>query len=366
MDFGRIVFVGNCQMGAMWRLYERTLPPERAHIPKFIQSYDAATEESRRLIAEAEVVVWQTTQYVQAIGEVASSAPRFLVPVVMCPFLWPYGGHPHPRNVSSDALPGGPYPGEFGDAFLNQCIESGTDAAEAARQYLSRDIATERNVVRMAKITLDQQRRRDTACGAYDVAGLIERLLPHEPLFRSPGHLNPPIMRHLAETLYRQMGADDAFLNYLATTRYDDLVPYSELPVHPSIGRQCGLASVTPTTRYQFFAEGDYTFQEWAERYVRYDWNEDFNQAMHLTRLGDIAAAVPMWERSMETSLRSVGGRVNLAEIMVRNGMAQRALRWIREGVALEPTNAIYVRRAGEILAQVEYEQAQARLNHGS
>lgn len=236
-DFGRIVFVGNCQTGAMWRLYQRTLPDDRAGVPIFIESYNAASDDSRQLIAQAEIVVWQATEFTQAVGAIETDAKRFFVPMVICPFLWPYAGTQHPRNESSDALPGGPYPDEFGDTFLNQYV--GTDAApmETAQIYAERDVAKIKNVVRIAEITLNQQRRRDKACGDYDVAGLIERRLPHEPLFRSRGHLDPPIMRHMAQTLFGQIGADAAFMSYLTTTRYDDLVPFSQIPIHPSIHR---------------------------------------------------------------------------------------------------------------------------------
>ena len=128
-DFGRIVFVGNCQIGAIWRLYQRTLPEDRARVPVFIESYNAASDDSRRLIANAETVVWQTTEFTQAVGDIDTRGRRFFVPMVICPFLWPYAGTPHPSNESSDALPGGPYPGEFGDAFLSQY--AGTDVAPA-------------------------------------------------------------------------------------------------------------------------------------------------------------------------------------------------------------------------------------------
>lgn len=126
------------------------------------------------------------------------------------------------------------------------------------------------------------------------------------------------------------------------------------------------MSYIDDRTRYEFFAEGAYTFLEWAERYVRYDWNEPFNLAMHLARLGDMARAIPMWERSLEVSLRSVGGRVNLAEIMMRNGMSQRAVRWIREGLALEPTNATYLRRAGEIQSEAEWLMGRQTVMAGS
>jgi hypothetical protein len=360
-DFGRIVFVGNCQIGAMWRIYQRTLPEDCARLPVFIESYNAASNNNRHLIANAEIVVWQTTEFTQAVGDIETRGKRVFVPMVICPFLWPYGGTPHPGNESSDALPGGPYPGEFGDAFLNQYVGRDVPATEAARIYRDHDVAKGKNVVRMAEITLDQQRRRDRACGDYDVAGMIERLLPSEPLFRSRGHLNPPIMRHLAQTLYGQLGADPAFMEYLATTRYDDLVPFSELPIHPSIARQFGMTYIDDRTRYEFFVEGAYTFLEWAERYVRYEWNEAFNQAMYLARSGDLVQAIPMWEESMNVSLRSVSGRVNLAEVMVRNGMTRRAVRWIREGLALEPANPTYLRRAGEIQNEAEWLMARER-----
>jgi tetratricopeptide (TPR) repeat protein len=213
----------------------------------------------------------------------------------------------------------------------------------------------------MAQIVLDQQRRRDSFCGDYDVSGLIERLLPDEALFRSRGHLNPPIMQHLAEVLYSKLDATKEFMQYLATTRYDDLVPYSELPIHPSIGRELGLRYVSPDIRYQFFADGPYNFLEWAERYMRYEWNQDFNEAMLLARNGDMERAIPLWEKSMESSLRSSIGRANLAEIMVRNGMHQRAVRWIREAAAIEPNNPEYARRAKEIAAHAEWQIASAR-----
>ena len=353
-DFGRIVFVGNCQTGAMWRLYQRTLPEDRAGIPRFVESYNAANEHSRQIIAGADILVWQMTEFAQAIGDIETRASCVFVPMVMCPFLWPYSGTPHPRNESFDILPGGPYPGEFGDNFLNQYVGTTASPAEVARIYADRDVAKVKNVARIAEITLEQQRRRDHACGRYDVAGLITRLLPKEPLFRSRGHLNPPIMRHLAEILYSQIGADQAFMDYLATTRYDDLVPFSEVPIHPSIAREFGMSYITDRRRYEFLTEGAYTFIEWAERYVRYDWNRELNEAMHLARLGDMEKALPLWEKSMETSLRSVSGRVNLAEILMRNGLPLRALRWIREGLALDPTNPTYLRRSIEIQAEAE------------
>lgn len=351
-DFGRIVFVGNCQIGAMWRVYERTLPRELAGNAVFIESYNAATPENRRAIAEADRLVWQVTEFDQEIGRIDSPAPRFLVPLVICPFLWPFAGEPHPRNMSPPCLPEGPYPGEFGDAFLNRLVERGVDPARAAAEYLAFDVAQDKRVGRMAEIALDRQRRRDAACGDYDVAGLIERQLPYEPLFRSRGHLNPSILRHLAQGLYAALGSGGAFLQYLATTRYDDLVPRSEIPIHPSIARHFGLTYVHPARRYEFFTEGGFTFTEWAERYVGYAWNRDYHEAMHLARQGDLARAIPLWESSMEASPRSSLGRADLAEILTRNGMAGRAVRWIREAAALDPDNAEYRRRGAEIVAQ--------------
>jgi tetratricopeptide (TPR) repeat protein len=356
-DFGRIVFVGNCQIGAMWRVYERGAPREVAEKAVFIESYNAAAPQSRRAIAEADRLVLQVTEFEQEIGQIESPAPRFLVPMVICPFLWPFGGQPHPRNRDMPWLPGGPYPGEFGDEVLNRLIERGVDPDSAAAEYLAFDVARARNVGRMAEVALDRQRQRDAACGGYDVAGLIERQLPYEPLFRSRGHLNPSILRHLAQVLFSQLGGSSAFMQYLATTRYDDLVPRSEIPIHPTIAAQFGLSYVHPGRRYQFFNEGGYTFTEWAARYMAYAWNEDFHKAMHLASKGDLAEAIPLWEQSMEQSPRSSIGRANLAEILMRNGMAQCAVRWIREAAALEPENAEYARRGAEIIAQAEREE---------
>jgi hypothetical protein len=359
-DFGRVVFVGNCQVGALWRLYERVLPRELAGNAVFIESYNAATPESLRLIAEADRLVWQVTHFEQEIGKIESAASRFLVPMVICPFLWPFAGQPHPRNVSLPCLPEGPYPGEFGDEFLNRLTERGVDPENAAAEYVAFDVAGAKQVGRVAEITLGQQWLRDGRCGDYDVAGLIERQLPHESLFRSRGHLNPTILRHLAQVLYCQMGGGSAFMQYLATTRYDDVVPFSEIPVHPTIAAHFGMSYIYPDKRYEFFTEGGYTFTEWAARYVAYEWNQDFHEAMYLARQGDLARAIPLWEQSLAASPRSSIGRANFAEILTRNGMVQLAVRWIREAVALDPDNAEYARRSAEIVHQAEHDERRA------
>ena len=349
MDWGKVVFVGNCQIAAMWRIYVDYLPDELKSSACYVDSAQTATPESLEACAGADRLVVQMTEFAQRIGEIESDAMQYRVPLVLCRFLWPYSGVDHPRNVGRPFLPGGPYPSEFGDEFLNDHIAAGTDPRVAAHIYLESDVAAARRVDRLAKLNLEQQSRRDAACGDYQTVAIIDRLLSVEPLFRSRGHLKAPLVKHLAEVLFTSMNADADFLSYLAGLDFDRLSPLTEVPVHPSVARTFGMGFIDAQSRYLYLDEGRFTFFEWAERYMKCEWNEAFHEAVHLYWQGRVEESIALWEGCMENSLWSATGREMLAGVLVRAGRPLQAVRWMREAAAIEPGNARYAALAKDI-----------------
>src|SRR6185437_36818 len=157
----RIAFVGNCQLSAMREIYRRTLAPDRKGDAIYIRSYRDITESARAELARADRVVWQVTEFDQKVTAIETDAPRFFIPMVICPFLWPYAGEPHPHNPTPWFAPEGPYPGEMGNALLNELIRSGAAPTEGVKWWLGTDVASVKKVRRIFEIAMDRQRRRD-------------------------------------------------------------------------------------------------------------------------------------------------------------------------------------------------------------
>ena len=113
-----------------------------------VAAYQNASDEERRKIAEADVLVSQVLDFVPRIGDLETRATVQLVPHVTAAFLWPHTGSPHPRNAPAPLLDAsGPYPAEIGDSFPER---GGTaekvPADEAVARYLATDVAKVRKL----------------------------------------------------------------------------------------------------------------------------------------------------------------------------------------------------------------------------
>ena len=200
------VFVGNCQMGALCSLYRRLLPPGSDHDVTYIASYQDATEDARRVVAHATVVVQQVLNFVPRIGDLATNAKVHLVPHASAAFLWPYAGTPHPLNRAEPTIEqSGPYNAELGDSFLNRMIAAGTSPASAVAEYLAADVPTMRRAERMMELHLQNQRDRDAACD-MNIAGRIEEQFRTQRLFRSMNHPEPVLTAWIAGEVFTRMG----------------------------------------------------------------------------------------------------------------------------------------------------------------
>ena len=347
------VFVGNCQMGALASLYRRLLPADGDHDVKYVASYKDATADARKAVADATTVVQQVLTFVPRIGDLATSAMVVLVPHASATFLWPYAGSPHPLNRPETALgQTGPYKSQTGDSFLNRMIATGTAPATAVAAYLAADLPTVRRAERMMELHLQKQRERDAVCGIH-VADRIEAQFRSTRLFRSPDHPEPAMTAWIASEVFARMDADAADIARLVTAP-PDVFPATETPIHPAVARHFGLDYAPPNRRYRFFDEGGFTFTEYADRYMRYDWNAALAEGMHLLRQKQTHLAVSTLEAAVAASPRSAIARMALAEAFARLGRLKDAVEYACQAVEIEPENESFVKRRRQFVDSLQ------------
>lgn len=347
-----IVFVGNCQLDGLARLYRRVAAgPEEDVV--YLASYQEADADQRALVARADVLLRQVLEFAPVVGELETSAEVHLVPHIGAAFLWPCTGRAHPRNAPAPFLDeSGPYPAELGDSFLDRLIATGVPAEQAAQTYLATDIASVRSAARMAEIMLERQRARDRLCGT-GFADLISERFRDEQLFLSPNHPAPPLAAILANEVFRRIGVTAEVLAGLAAAPPDGLFPPTETPIHPSIIAQFGLTFVTRDSRYRYFNEGRFSCAEFAARYMRYEWNPLLAEAFHIYWSGDEDAALTAFIRAVPTAPRSAIARLVLSELLGPRGRMDEALEMARQAVELEPDNLECRRRFEWVSAKV-------------
>ncbi len=353
-----IVFVGNCQLDALARLYRRVAAPPEDEVV-YLASYQAADAAQRARVAQADVLLRQVLDFAPVVGELETSAKVHLVPHIGAAFLWPCTGSAHPRNAPAPFLDeSGPYPAELGDSFLDRMLAAGVPAEDAAQTYLATDIAGVRHAGRMAEIMLERQRNRDRLCDTR-FADLIAARFRSERLFLSPNHPTPSLAAILATEVFGRIGVDTAVLDGLAAAPPDGLFPSTETPIHPSIIAQFGLTFVSPDARYRYFNEGRFSLAEFATRYMRYEWNPLLAEAFHIYWSGNQDAALTAFTRAVPTAPRSAIARLVLSELLGPRGHMTEALQMAREATELEPDNLECQRRLEWVSDKVQEAQAE-------
>ena len=348
-----IVFVGNCQLDALANLYRRVAARPEDQVV-YLASYRASDAAGCAQVAKADILLRQVLDFAPVVGDMQTRAEVHLVPHLGAPFLWPCTGRPHPYNAPAPSLDAhGPYPAELGDSFLDRLIAAGVPAEEAARIYLETDIATKRRVGRMAEIVLENQRARDRVCGT-SFADTISARFRTEALFTSPNHPTPSLTATLATEMFGRMGVASAVLEQIAASPPDGLFPTTETPLHASIISHFGLRFVTPERRYLYFNEGRFTFEEFAVRYMRYEWSQPIAEAFRLFWDGQEDAAIDAFIRAIPTAPRSAVARLVLSELLGARGRMAEALNMARQATELEPENVQCRRRFEWVSARVQ------------
>ncbi len=282
----RIVFAGGVQAQALARAYRSDAAADRDEDVVFVGGEAELGEAALRAIAAADIVVTEATEAGEAVPErlLQGDTERIVVPVAYGDFLWPYAGHPHPRR-SVDAFPDGPYPADFGDAFLDSMLARHVPEDEAVRRYLAFDVAGTVDLDALLDDTLAKQALLDARTG-FELADFVATRFRLTSLFATRERLHLPLFQHLAATVFDRLGAGAAHV------REAPFAP-GEMPIHPAVLLHFGLAAPLPDHRYAVPDEGCVTFEAYCRRYLRYGRNEALHTPPPTGKAGGETVAAP-------------------------------------------------------------------------
>ena len=240
-----LAFVGNCQMRGLAAIYQTYAGKRCGDTAYYIRTETASSPESLRRLAEADLVIGQLMEMGSSLAAVASAVRDkkiIQVPHAAGAFLWPQVGEPHATAGRPLAQRFGT---DYGDRYLNRAIRAGANPAETIRDYVTVDFGAKMQLERRFEITLARQEERDRQTG-YHVAGIVRRHFRDEYLFRSQGHPQLRIMRHLAETLFLALAVGVDAMQSLQDNLLESNYPAEPdfAPVHPAVIAHFGLSFV--------------------------------------------------------------------------------------------------------------------------
>ena len=339
----RVVLIGNCQIQSMTHLYKRFVSKSFDQKLTYIRSYEEINDEDRRAIEAADIIVEHVQDFLPKadIAGIATKAERIGVPVVNCGFLWPFAGQPHPHNPKPAFFDGGPYGSEASDAYLNRLIKKGVAPEAAVEEYLKLDVNKLVNLDRLCEITLEKQANRDELTG-FQIADLIATHFRDEQPFLTPYHPNTRVAVSLAAQLFRKLGATSAEIARMQRAIRITPFPKEELPVHPAVADHFGLKWAPRERTYTLLSEGKFTFREFADRYVRCEWNAPLQEGIELSRAGKFSEAVALLRPALEKSPGSAAGYGALSHALNRLGDKEGAYAANQKAIACDPTHPSY------------------------
>jgi Flp pilus assembly protein TadD len=334
----RVAFFGNCQAQVLNGIYQRSVAPWNGAESIFIDAYTPLTEQSVAWLADTNLVVAQIIDggSKTAIDRLPTTAERHLFPAVAAIFLWPFGYQAHPHNQSYWHLPSGPYAIQKGDGYLNRLINQGVDPAEAVKRYLEVDVGKQFDLDRLLEVSMDQQHKRDELTG-YAFRDEIVDNFRTERLFITADHPNVPFGRRFAAKIMDGIGAGADALARIS--RYRQLFPIDELPIHPGVARHFGLSFLEPQQRYRFLREGSYTFEEYANRYARFEWNQELSEGIALASSQRPAEALAKLRAGLERSPHASAGHRLLASSLAALGDSGAAVESARRATTEDPND---------------------------
>lgn len=322
---GNVVFLGNCHANALSIVYRDHIAPLQGQSVAFVHAGRTPPQERDRIVSGADVLVVQKMWFpLEILPEILKpTVLRCDMPTVGCRFLWPFANRAHPNNPTPPFCPAGPYGHDLGDSFLNGLIGAGATAEEAVRTYLELDIVREANLDRLFEMCIEASRQLDAQTG-FNLTAFVERNFRDEALFMTPGHLTRRLFGEMIRQVFARIHVPSASIEQAIAAQH---APFgvTQLPIHPGIIEHFGLKYVDANSRYRYFDEGQFTFSEYALRYVRCEWNYDLAEGIAASAGTDPARALRLLERGLQRAPNSARGLLCRAKVLMRMGRPSEA-----------------------------------------
>jgi tetratricopeptide (TPR) repeat protein len=350
----RIVFVGNCQVQAIYGLFRTFAQDRREHELFYVAAYEELDNAGIAAISKADLIVEQVFDMPPKaeIAGLNSRSRRILVPLVGCNFLWPFAGSPHPQNPTRPFLPGGPFPGEAGVSFLNRMLRDGVDPETAVEAFMDLDVPKHIKLDRLFEISIDRQRRRDEMTG-YDFATLIERHYRDERLFLTTYHPDRRIAIELASICFERIGVDPADIARMRRLTRVTPFPKDELPVHPAVAQHFGLSYLPVEPRFRYLHCSPLSFRDFALNYMRCEWNEPLEEGLALVKQDKMTEAEPRLLEGLARDPKAALGYAGLGVARQALGRVDEAIEPLMKAVMVDPENETIWVQAGAAMRAI-------------
>jgi tetratricopeptide (TPR) repeat protein len=355
----RIVFIGNCQSRSLHELYRRYVAPRTLDRTEYIDARDLINPGSVAAIADADIVVDQAVgpDRPSRLPGLAEHTPRFVVPFVSGSVFWPYADRGHETATGFLAPRFGL---DYSDRYLNRAIAQGRPAEEVVQEYMAMDLSRSANLASRFELWIETLTELDAETG-FAAAPLVQAYFRREGLFRSLGHPELRILHHLADTLFRQMGADSTSISLLNSRLTATNIPVQpgRAPIHPSVVKHFSLDFVTPDSTYRLW-DHDVTFEDFVRRYMTLEWDTETDEALKIAREGEPAAAISALSDAVRRTPLSGQSHAALAELLSRNGQLHDAQAAIAGAIVAEPNAAHHRFVQSRLFAAVNNTEAAA------
>jgi hypothetical protein len=304
----RIVFAGGSQTRALARIYRGEIAGQTGDDVVFIGTGAVGTEAARSTLLLADVLVMEVDEDGDAVpaADLPTRAELVRVPNLYADYLWPFAGGPHPRNRGAFALPGGPYPAEHGDRYLDKLVADGVGEDAAIKRYLSMNMVLEGELDDRVRDRMAIQQRLDRQAG-YDLTDYINDNFRTEKLFNTRQRITMPLLRRLVAQLFDKLQVRGWRPENLKRVPF----PAGAQPVHPAVIAHFGLTWATQGERYPLNEEGFFTFEAFCRRYMRFEWNETLHRGIQTAKTRP-AEALEDLERGLAISPESPLGQLAL------------------------------------------------------
>ncbi len=313
----RIVFAGGSQTRALARIYRSEVAGQTGDDVVFIGTGAVGTDAARSTLLLADVLAMEVDEDGDAVpaADQPTRAELVRIPNLYADFLWPYAGRAHPKNRGAFALPGGPFPAEHGDRFLDQMVADGVEPDAAIARYLKLDIVTEGELDGRLTDRLDILKKLDAA-GGYDLAGYVADNFRKVPLFRTRQRITMPLLQRLLTQFFPKLGVRGWNAENLKRVPF----PAGAQPVHPGVIKHFGLGWAGPAQMYPLNEEGFFTFEAFCRRYMAFTWNEALQRGIQTAKT-DPAAALADLQAGLEASPESPLGKRAIAAARRASGL---------------------------------------------
>jgi Polysaccharide biosynthesis enzyme WcbI len=363
----KIAILGNCHSTVVSRIIKHLHGQDESLAVKVFKSHDPLSDDDRRWIAAADVIVKQTADFSKAHAEMHFERARVVpFPLITGQFLWPFNTKDHPRNAETITpwRKDGLFHFELTDSqiirLMNErkiCPNSTSTEIDALLdEYLELDYAKLLNLDRLLAISREKMSRATEIVG-YNLWDIVERDFRSIPTFMTALHPERPLLQALCVELLPRLGFDS---DLQAIRRaFDDVYEGEPIfaygaPIHPSVMRHFGINWPTDPPLFRFWYDGFITARAFAERMVRLDSREPVRELFGRLSLGEPWTKIlPELEELAPQQSNNSTFLLHYGNLLAKLGRDRDALVQYAAGLRENPANAALVRKLLSVVGKL-------------